>query len=810
MARPPFKITFAQLLANDLGTNLELTEVQDPTRGGSITVDWTNKFIEYVPPAEDIGYDEFRYKIAGDSGRGCVSQATVRINVPAPIIRVPVTGDIWRVKINSVFGPLVELKSPNQPDSGGVDRVTLYNTWAPDNYYGNDQSGVTMTATPSSNGVGPENICRYMGSEHFSYIFSGSIPWYITYAFPNAFNVVTVSGSGVSDTSATFTDPGQSYSYYRNARQYDLQHYDPETGKFKVVFRSTPLTYRSSPNSGGSYFNDSVVTLRSPDRGGYADPEWLTKPHTNWRVVIYSGNAQDYSPPGLQTPNPEYNDGGPYDHRSLEVYRVEFRETPGVEQYAAGGTARATAGMGSLDPKYMLEAPGAPTAPAGAAPRIRQFKLVGDTRPWSFDQSPQSGSLIIVVAAYYARNSVGSYLGWSTRYITYNDIDDTQIFYRYAGSNETVSNQSMVDYSNAKLGTQAIFEIENATIETLDYINFGYSASPTTYSFTTRRPNQVILGMVNTSSTSAPSVTGTTVLDTAAGTRVSAIFGETLTSVGNHTITVTPADSTAVNSFVLSFTGKDDYTSSTPHRYWRYEVLKTNDNDVASLSSLEMREVPGGPHKVPVSVTTTEYGAGYEKTKLFDGDAQTFWASATAPAPNNPVTVTFDYGSSPVVIREVMQQARPDRYWNYQQPIHVRISYSDDGTTYSEAKDTWLMLGQPSDKQVISVYAYVPTAAAYDGYRFNPNRSNDDLKNGFPYSIEYEFAEPKLIKEVALQATNSPDKMLRAFWVEARDLNGNWTCVYANRPYENNWSAKEKRVFTFEPLEEDVHVPHAP
>lgn len=129
----------------------------------------------------------------------------------------------------------------------------------------------------------------------------------------------------------------------------------------------------------------------------------------------------------------------------------------------------------------------------------------------------------------------------------------------------------------------------------------------------------------------------------------------------------------------------------TPHRYWRFVILSSNDPSFVGASEIQLRSYAGGTNEAGsgcVYSASSEYAQGSNTAdKAFDGSLITGWSTDALPA--FPVMLNIDFGvEHEVSIQEVswmVSDFAPNRA-----PASMNVQFSDNAIEWSTA---WSITG---------------------------------------------------------------------------------------------------------------------
>lgn len=275
------------------------------------------------------------------------------------------------------------------------------------------------------------------------------------------------------------------------------------------------------------------------------------------------------------------------------------------------------------------------------------------------------------------------------------------------------------------------------------------------------------------------------------------------------------------------------------HLYWRVTEATVSGGNAGSCVALDFRAVAGGPNVAVggTPIASSVYVAGYEANKAFDGNAATFWSSASAL----PAWLGYQF-AAPVSIVECAWTSRSDQA--DQNPTNPIIEWSDDGVTWTR---DWMndiggwSVGQtkvftrPADSAIGRAYwrlwfeaqnIYIPALAKLD-FRATPFGADQAQGSGgtaiassifasgyeadkafdgnaatlwssasnVPCWLGYHFTGPIKCEQVVTQARSDAADGPRSFMVQSSDDNVNWNIEWSV-VNSVGWNASEVRPFS--------------
>ena len=118
------------------------------------------------------------------------------------------------------------------------------------------------------------------------------------------------------------------------------------------------------------------------------------------------------------------------------------------------------------------------------------------------------------------------------------------------------------------------------------------------------------------------------------------------------------------------------------HRYWRLNILNTQNGSYINIAEINFREVLDTPGNMTGTTTAFDQFSGYPPSNAVDGTANNVWA---APAASGWWQI--DYGGSPKDIIQVQLSVECPNAGGYSyMPANFQLQYSDNGTDFTTVK----------------------------------------------------------------------------------------------------------------------------
>ena len=190
-------------LGPDTGETLTVTQVGNPSQGGSVRLATAGSGVLYTPRSGFTGNETFTYTIS--DGNGGTSTATVTVTVSPAVPPPTVVGESFTIDEDATATDFNVLANDTPAVSG--DTLTITSATAPNGTTSVTNSGTRLSFTPKANFAGPELVVYTVRSSNGG-LANGTV----------TFNVTGINDApdAVNDSLDTLSAPNQSLNVLAN------------------------------------------------------------------------------------------------------------------------------------------------------------------------------------------------------------------------------------------------------------------------------------------------------------------------------------------------------------------------------------------------------------------------------------------------------------------------------------------------------------------------------------------------------------------------------------------------------------------